>query len=137
MAPSQAYTDAELDALYETGEAIAAQTSTVDRVAREVAEARARALAARQQIDLARSQVRTAGDAYQEDLRRTRGGFGRPIELLDSVRLLTDARQDLVRAIIAYDEAQFALFVALGRPPSLAPAGGADGTRPPAAPCPP
>jgi outer membrane protein TolC len=125
----------------EVGEAIAAQTGTVDRVAREVAEARARALAARQEINFARAQVRTAQAAYEEDLRRTRGGQGRPIELLDSVRLLTEARQDLVRAVIAYDEAQFALFVALGQPPFLAPyrpgGAGPNDPHPPAGPCPP
>jgi hypothetical protein len=37
---------------------------------------------------------------------------------LDSVNLLATARQDLVRAVIRYDQAQFRLFVALGRMPS-------------------
>jgi outer membrane protein TolC len=125
----------------EVGEALAAQVGTVDRVRAEVAEARARALAARQEIDFARGEVQTAQDAYEEDLRRTRAGQGRPIELLDSVRLLTDARQDLVRAIIRYDEAQFALFVALGQPPFLAPyrpaGAGPNGPHPLPGACPP
>jgi hypothetical protein len=43
---------------------------------------------------------------------------GRPIEALDSFRQLTDARLDLIAALIAYDVAQFRLFVALGNVPA-------------------
>jgi hypothetical protein len=52
-----------------------------------------------------------------------RGG-ARPIEVLQSARLLAAARQALLLAIIRYDEAQFRLFVALGQPPDLAAPGG-------------
>jgi outer membrane protein TolC len=48
----------------------------------------------------------------------------RPIEVLQSARLLAAARQELLLAIIRYDEAQFRLFVALGQPPDLAAPGG-------------
>jgi hypothetical protein len=36
------------------------------------------------------------------------------------VNLLTEARQELVRAIVAYDLAQFQLFVAVGQTPGAA-----------------
>jgi hypothetical protein len=45
---------------------------------------------------------------------------GLPIEVVNSLDLLTRARQDVVTATIDYDEAQFRLFVALGNPPDIA-----------------
>jgi hypothetical protein len=44
-------------------------------------------------------------------------GVGRPIETLDSFNQLLDARQELVRAVVAFDIAQFRLFVAAGSNP--------------------
>ena len=46
--------------------------------------------------------------------------MGRLIEVLDSLKLLNRARQSLIRSIIGFDQAQFALYVALGSPPPLA-----------------
>ena len=63
----------------------------------------------------------TAQRAFQEDLKRARNLEAWPIEVLNSLDLLDSARQDLIRALVGYDEAQFQLFVALGRPPTLAP----------------
>ena len=55
------------------------------------------------------------------DLRRTRNLEGRLIEVLNSATLLNTARQDLIRAMVTYNQAQFALFVSLGQPPTLEP----------------
>ena len=60
----------------------------LDQVRDEVAEAYARAHARWSQIGTSEKAVRTAGEAFAEDLRRIRGGEGLPIEVLDSVRLL-------------------------------------------------
>jgi hypothetical protein len=40
-----------------------------------------------------------------------------PIELLNSFNLLAEARLQYLDAIVDYDKAQFALYVALGQPP--------------------
>jgi len=66
--------------------------------------------------------VQTAEQAFRLDLIRTRNLVEKalPIELLNSANLVTAARQDLIRALIASDQAQFHLFVALGQPPTLA-----------------
>ncbi|HKB36906.1 MAG TPA: TolC family protein, partial [Gemmataceae bacterium] len=76
----------------------------------------------------------------REDLDRTRNREGLPIEVLDSLRLLDRSRNAYLDAILAYNRAQFELYVALGQPPanvlarpiptSLVPA-------PPPLPCPP
>src|SRR5262249_40690942 len=108
----------------EEGAALAEQSLVVDQVRREVEQAQADARAAKEQIPAAREQVRRAEAAYKEDLKRAYGLEGRPIELLDSANLLANARQDLIRAITRYNQAQFSLFVALGQPPSAALAAG-------------
>jgi outer membrane protein TolC len=103
----------------ELGEAEAERLRVIDRVRREVAEAFAQSEAARLQVDVAARRVRTAEEGYRLDLRRTRNLEGRPIEVLNSASLLNAARQDLIRATVEYDVAQFRLFVALGQAPMV------------------
>ena len=69
---------------------------------------------------IAQRQLATAEAGFREELTRTRGGVGLPIEVVNSLDLLTRARQDVITAIIEYDQAQFRLFVALGNPPAVA-----------------
>ncbi len=64
--------------------------------------------------------LNTAAKGAKEEIARTRGGEALPLEAINSVNLLTDARQELVRAVVAYDLAQFQLFVAIGETPSAA-----------------
>jgi outer membrane protein TolC len=45
-----------------------------------------------------------------------------PIEVIDSLKLLAQARVRLIEAITRFNQAQFALFVALGSPPPIDPA---------------
>jgi outer membrane protein TolC len=112
----------------EVGEAEAERGRVIDRIRREVAEAYALSAARLREMELARRRVETAQEAYQLDLRRIKNLIGsprlkvaaHPIEVLNSATLLTAARLDLVRATVGYDQAQFQLFVALGRPPTLA-----------------
>jgi outer membrane protein TolC len=111
----------------ETGEAEAEQVRAINRVEREVADAYNLSAARLREVNVTRRAVQTAADGFRRDLTRIRGGQGLPIEVLNSARLLAGARQEFLRAIIAFDEAQFQLFVALGQPPTLAPGVGADG----------
>jgi outer membrane protein TolC len=104
----------------QVGEAEAERVRVIDRIRREVADALALSETRLQELNAARQRVQMASKSFQEDLRAARNLEGRPIEVLDSVNLLADARQDLIRALAGYDAAQFQLFVALGRPPTAA-----------------
>jgi outer membrane protein TolC len=72
------------------------------------------------QIGLAERGIRAGHKAYEEDLGRIRGALGLPIELLDSFRLTAEARYKMLDAIVGYNKAQFAMYVALGQPPAAA-----------------
>lgn len=104
----------------ELGQALGQEGLVLNQVGREVADAYNLSAARLREVDVARRQVATGVDGLQRDLIRIRGGEGLPIEVLNSAKLLAQARQELLRAIVAYDEAQFRLFVALGQPPTLA-----------------
>jgi outer membrane protein TolC len=93
----------------------------------EVAEAYARSHARYAQIGTYEDAVRSGYLSFHQDLDRTRLGVGAvgerfrdvlPIELLNSFKLLADARLDYIDAIIDYNESQFAMYVALGQPPA-------------------
>jgi outer membrane protein TolC len=101
------------------GQAEAERVRAIDRVRREVAEAHARILASRQQLEIARQRVETARRGYRLDLSRSKNLEGRPIEVLNSFNLLHAARLDLIRAAVGYNEAQFQLLAALGRVPRI------------------
>jgi outer membrane protein TolC len=101
------------------GEAEAARVQTINQVRREVTSARADAVAARQEIVIARAELVSAESGFHEDLDRSRQNLGRPIEVLNSLNLLGDARVHLIKALLRYDQAQIRLFVALGSPPPL------------------
>jgi outer membrane protein TolC len=93
---------------------------TINRIRREVAAAAALSAARLRDVEVNQRRVETALQGFRLDLTRIRGAQGLPIEVLDSARLLVDARQAFLAAIIGYDQAQFQLFVALGQPPELA-----------------
>jgi outer membrane protein TolC len=99
------------------GQASAERLAVIDRVRREVADAYALTAARRRELDAAQRQLAAAGEGFRLDLRRIRNVLGLPIETLNSLDLLNDARQRLVEAVIGYDQAQFQLYVALGQPP--------------------
>ena len=91
----------------------------LNRVRQEVTSARADALAARDQIEIARSELASAENGLREDTDRARNNLGRPIEVLNSLNLVGGARVNVIAALLRYDQAQFRLFVALGSPPPL------------------
>ncbi|MGH7172264.1 MAG: TolC family protein, partial [Gemmataceae bacterium] len=90
----------------------------LNRVRDEVAVAYARIHANYAQIDIARRGMESAQKSYKRDYEMiTQRTKVLPIELLNSYRLLAAARMEYLDAVVNYDSAQFALYVALGQPP--------------------
>ena len=68
---------------------------------------------------MAEHRLASAQRAFQADLARSRNLEGRPIEVLNSLNLLTAARLDLIQAQVGFNQAQIQLIVATGSPPAL------------------
>jgi outer membrane protein TolC len=94
------------------------QLDVLDAVREEVVAAYVQALSWLAQVSRHADAVRTGEQALKEDLIRVRGREGLPIELLDSLRQVTDARRDYLNAIVGYNRAEIRLYVALGNPPA-------------------
>ena len=92
------------------------QVQVMDQVASEVAEAHAQVAARREQIDLAESAIQTAAESFRRNAERIREGQGLPIETLQAIQALDQARRAYVRAVGDYNRAQFRLHRALGWP---------------------
>jgi outer membrane protein TolC len=101
-------------------DAVARRGLVLNRIGREVGDAFVLSESRRQALDFVMTRLKTAAEGAREEIARTRGGAALPLEAINSVNLLTEARQDLVRAIVAYDLAQFQLFVAIGQTPGAA-----------------
>jgi outer membrane protein TolC len=104
----------EASAQYAQRRAIKAQM--MDRVAREVVEAGTQVNSRQAQIAIAESGIRAATDSYHRNLARIREGQGLPIEALQAIQALDDARREYLRTVVDYNEAQFRLQRALGWP---------------------
>jgi outer membrane protein TolC len=114
----------------ERDRAIAVRGLTQNQIGREVGDAFVRSRARREQLRLAQRRLQTAVDGAREEVNRTRGGEGLPLETINSVELLIDAREALIRVLVGYNEAQFELFVAVGQTPHVGlpdPSRGAEG----------
>jgi outer membrane protein TolC len=94
------------------------QLEVLNQVRFEVASSYAETHARFAQIGTAEQAVRSAHEAFREDLIRIRGREGLPIEVLDSLRLLARSRMKYLDAISDYNRAEFQLYVALGQPPA-------------------
>jgi outer membrane protein TolC len=103
----------------QVGEAVGERSRTIARVRSEVTAAHAQVAAAREQLDVALRRLRSAEAGFQEDVERIRNTVGRPIEVVNSLTLLKDARAAQIRTVTEYNKAQFRLFVSLGSPPPL------------------
>ncbi len=101
------------------GQAEAESLRVLNEVREQVKTALSQGLALRGRVEVARVRLRSAEDGYREDRARLRQTLARPIEALDSLRLLADARIALIEAITQANQNQFTLFVALGAPPPL------------------
>lgn len=103
------------------GTAIAGYDLIANQIRREVAEALADARAAATQIKIVESSLAAAEEGFKLEMQRIKEGQGRPIEVVDSFRQLLESRQEMLRAVIAFDIAQFRLFVAVGSNPLVGP----------------
>lgn len=103
----------------EVGQAVGERSRAIAEVRSEVGAAFAEVAAASQQVDIATRRLASAEAGFQEDLLRIRNTVGRPIEVVNSLRLLNDSRVARLRAVTDYNKAEFRLFVALGTPPPL------------------
>jgi outer membrane protein TolC len=90
----------------------------LNRIRAEVASAYARTHSRYAQIRIAEMEIQSALEGFQEDMRRIVAHEGLPLELLNSLRLLAQARIEYTNAILDYNRAQFELYVAIGKPPA-------------------
>lgn len=92
------------------------EVEMLDTVAREVVEAQAQVAARRRTIDVAKAAITSAEDSYRRNLERIRNAQGLPIEVLQSIQALDQARREYLRSVVDYNQAQFRLHRALGWP---------------------
>ena len=92
------------------------QVQVMDQVASEVAEAHTQVASRKEEIELAKAGIQSAVDSYRRNSERVRNGLGLPIETLQSMQALDQARRQYVRAVADYNRAQFRLHRALGWP---------------------
>lgn len=88
----------------------------MDQVTRQVNEAHVQVLHRAERITVTQRAIETAQNSYQRNLSRIRDGQGLPLEVLQSVQALEDARRAYLNAVMDYNEAQFRLQWALGWP---------------------
>ena len=90
------------------------EVALLDRVAREVAEAHAQVSHRQARIEPARAGVVAAEKSYALNLQRIENLQGLPIEALQSISALAQARQSYLNAVVDYNVAQFQLCHAIG-----------------------
>ncbi|HUG66315.1 MAG TPA: TolC family protein [Pirellulaceae bacterium] len=86
----------------------------MDRVAREINVAHAQVRNRKGQIAVAESAVEAATKSYERNTTRIKEGVGLPIETLQAIQALDQARREYVRTVVDYNAAQFRLHRALG-----------------------
>ena len=97
-----------------------AQMRVMNEVAREIVQAHAQVQARHRQIAISQQAVERATASFERNLLRVRDLKGLPIETLQSIQALDQARREYLRALVDYNTAQFRLQRALGWPVQLA-----------------
>lgn len=92
---------------------------TYDIVSADVINARNSVLAQRRQIQLAEENIKRAIESYDQNMARIRGLAGLPLEGLQSLDAVANAREAYLNSIIAYNQAQLTLLRAIGLPPGM------------------
>jgi outer membrane protein TolC len=95
------------------------ELAVMDQVAREVYEAYVQITNARPQIATSEKEVQSARLSYKQNMKKVdeAGGISPgPIEALQSIEALDQAQREYLRAVLAYNTAQFRLMWALGWP---------------------
>jgi hypothetical protein len=93
-----------------------------DRVASQVVRAEKARIATARQLQRAALTLPEALESLSLNLKNIRRGAGlpgatRPIEVLQPIQALAQARTDYLNAVLAHNRAQFRLYWALGQPP--------------------
>lgn len=95
------------------------QVRVINLVNREIVEAHAQVQARHRQIGIAQQAVQRAVASFERNLLRVRNLQGLPIETLQAIQALDQARREYLRALVDYNTAQFRLQRALGWPVQL------------------
>lgn len=93
------------------------QTLLVNQIRREVADALTLSESRLRRLELDRRRLNTATRGLEDDFRRLRDGQGRFLELLTSMNFVVQGRRNIIASTLAYNQAQFQLFVAVGQTP--------------------
>ncbi|MBI1314086.1 TolC family protein [bacterium] len=97
-----------------------AEIQLLDRISREIVEARTQVRSRHRQIETARHAVEAAQQSYSRNRERVNEGQGLPIEFLQSLQALDQSRREYLRSVTDYNVAQFRLHHALGWPADAA-----------------
>jgi len=90
------------------------QLVMLDQVAREIVEAHAQVLERERRIEAAKAGVKAAETSYQLNLKRIENIQGLPIESLQAVQALANARVTYLNAVVDYNIAQIEFVRATG-----------------------
>jgi outer membrane protein TolC len=100
------------------------QLAVQDRVVTDVVQAREQVQGWRERLEITRAALfdsdgAPAGPVFRSlrlNFERIKGGEGRPLELLDSIRGLSDTLEAYGQAVTDYERGRFHLLIALGLP---------------------
>ncbi len=87
-----------------------------DKIAAEVVAAAADVFSYRRQMEIAQEAILAAEQSYQLNEQRIRESEGLPIELLQSISALAEARNAYTETVANYNRSQYRLLRALGNP---------------------
>lgn len=95
-------------------QSVAERTRALNGVRQEVIAAYGLMQGERLQIRITQRQLKDTQEGFREEFERLLGAEALPIEVLNSVDQLGVARQEVIKSVIAFNQAQFRLFVAAG-----------------------
>ena len=83
---------------------------------REIVEAHAQVTLRKKEIAIAHEGLTAASASYRHNIERIEQAKGLPIEAMQALQAIIQARRELLRALIDYNVAQFTLYRAIGWP---------------------
>jgi outer membrane protein TolC len=101
-------------------QSIAERTRALNGIRQEVIAAYALVRGELVQVQVTQRQLADSEQGFREEFARLLGAEALPIEVLNSVDQLGFARQELIKAVTGFNQAQFRLFVATGSSPTQA-----------------
>ena len=101
-------------------QSIAERVRARNGIRQEVLAAYALAKGEQVQVQITQRQLSDSEQGFREEFARLLGAEALPIEVLNSVNQLGASRQELIKAVTGYNQAQFRLFVASGLSPTRA-----------------